>query len=177
MLKYFVPLVLLFGVGGLFWYGLSLNPALVPSPLIGKPAPAFELPLLDEPGRSLTEAAFKGEVTMVHVWATWCVSCRAEHPLIMEIARSGLVPIVGLNYKDDRDAALRWLRTRGDPYDLTLSDSAGRVAIDWGVYGTPETFIVDRDGVIRYKHVGPLTRDLVERDLVPLLGELDAGGT
>lgn len=174
--RYYLPLVLLAAVGGLFWYGLSLNPALVPSPLIGKPAPAFELSRLDDPARTLTQAALEGEVTMVHVWATWCVSCRAEHPLIMELSRRGLVPIVGLNYRDDRGAALRWLRTLGDPYAYTLFDGAGNVAIDWGVYGTPETFIVDRDGVIRFKHVGPLTRELVEAELVPLLARLAGEG-
>lgn len=172
MTRYFLPLGILAAVTALFWVGLSLNPALVPSPLIGQPAPEFELPLLGDEQRTFSREDLKGRVTMVHVWATWCVSCRAEHPTLTAFARRGLVPIIGLNYRDERAAALDWLRVLGDPYELVLYDPAGRVGIDWGVYGTPETFIVDRDGVIRFKHVGPLTPELIDSHIVPLLARL-----
>ena len=172
MIRYFLPLAILVAIGALFWYGLSLNPSLVPSPLIGKPAPAFELPRLDDSAARVTHDALRGRVTMVHVWATWCVSCRGEHPVIMDLAARGVLPIVGLNYRDDGDAARRWLAVLGDPYEFTLFDPAGGTAIDWGVYGTPETFIVDRDGIIRFKHVGPLTPELIDSHIVPLVERL-----
>lgn len=174
-MRYFIPLGVLLVVGALFWVGLGLQPALVPSPLIGKPAPAFELPLLDDAEQTFTHTELKGRVSLVHVWATWCVTCRAEHPTLLAFARTGRVPVIGFNYKDDRALALRWLASVGDPYVLNVFDEAGAVAIDWGVYGTPETFVVDRDGIIRYKHVGPLTDDLIERELLPLLDALGVG--
>ena len=174
-MRYFLPLAVLVGVTVLFWVGLGLQPAVVPSPLIGKPAPAFELPLLDRPDRTFSQADLVGQVTLVHVWATWCVVCRAEHPTLLAFARRGLVPVVGYNYKDDRDLARQWLAEAGNPYALTLFDPAGAVALDWGVYGTPETFVVDADGIIRYKHVGALTDTVIERELVPLIESLGAG--
>ena len=174
-MRYFAPLAVLLLVAGLFWVGLGLQPGVVPSPLIGKPAPAFELPLLDDPARTFRHTDLAGRVTLVHVWATWCVVCRAEHPTLLAFARRGIVPVVGYNYRDDRELAREWLAEAGNPYELTLFDPAGDVAIDWGVYGTPETFVVDRAGVIRYKHVGPLTDALIERELMPLLESLGAG--
>lgn len=174
-MRYFLPLVVLLAVGALFWVGLGLQPALVPSPLIGQPAPEFELPLLEDSGQTFTHRDLQGRVSLVHVWATWCVTCRAEHPTLLAFARTGRVPVIGFNYKDDRALALRWLETAGNPYVLNVFDEAGGVAIDWGVYGTPETFVVDRDGIIRYKHVGPLTDDLIARELLPLLDSLGAG--
>ncbi|MEX0900037.1 MAG: DsbE family thiol:disulfide interchange protein [Gammaproteobacteria bacterium] len=174
-MRYFLPLVVLLAVGALFWVGLGLQPAVVPSPLIGQPVPEFKLPLLDDAERSFTHRELTGRVTLVHVWATWCVTCRAEHPTLLAFARSGRVPVIGFNYKDDRALALRWLEAAGDPYALNVFDESGAVAIDWGVYGTPETFVVDREGVIRYKHVGPLTDDIIAGELVPLLDALGAG--
>ncbi len=176
MNRFYLPFLILLMVGGLFWVGLSLNPGLVPSPLIGKPAPAFDLPLLEDEEQRFTAEDLKGRVTMVHVWATWCVSCRAEHPVLMSFARRNLVPVIGFNYRDERDAAMNWLRTLGDPYERTLYDPSGRAGIDWGVYGTPETFIVDRDGIIRYKHVGPLSEEIIQSHLIPLLARLAEEG-
>lgn len=170
----FLPLFILAAVGLLFWVGLSLNPTLVPSPLIGQPAPAFELPHLDEAAGSFTHDDLRGRVTMIHVWASWCVTCRAEHATLEAFARRELVPIIGFNYRDQRADARRWLETLGNPYEFVVVDADGRVGTDWGVYGTPETFIVDREGVIRYKHVGPLTDALIESHIVPLLAELQA---
>lgn len=173
-MRYFLPLAVLLAVGALFWVGLGLQPALVPSPLIGQPVPEFELPRLDDADQTFTHADLKGRVSMVHVWATWCVTCRAEHPTLLAFARTGRVPVIGFNYKDDRALALRWLASVGDPYVLNVYDEAGTVAIDWGVYGTPETFLVDQEGVIRYKHVGPLTDELIARELLPLIDALEA---
>ena len=175
MIRYFLPLVLVVAVGALLWVGLGLNPSVVPSPLIGKPAPEFSLPLLDDDDARFTHADLRGRVTLVHVWATWCEFCRAEHPLLLDFAQSGIVPIVGYNYKDDRELARQWLARAGNPYERVLFDPAGTVAIDWGVYGTPETFVVDADGIIRYKHVGPLTPALIESELMPVLQSLGVG--
>lgn len=172
MLRYFLPLLLLAAITALFYAGLRLNPGEVPSPLVGKPAPEFELELLDDPGRTFTHTDLRGQVTLVHVWATWCVTCRAEHPTLMEFAARGVVPVIGFNYKDERADALRWLDTLGDPYRLTVYDPRGAAGLDWGVYGTPETFVVDADGIIRYKHIGPLTEEIIEQTLLPLLREL-----
>ncbi len=174
-MRYFLPLLALLAIGALFWVGLGLKPTVVPSPLIGHPVPAFELPLLEDPERTFTQADLEGRVSLVHVWATWCVTCRAEHPTLLAFARTGRVPVIGFVYKDDRALATRWLESVGNPYVFNVFDEAGTVAIDWGVYGTPETFVVDRGGIIRYKHVGPLTAELIERELIPLLDALGAG--
>lgn len=171
-MRYLVPLGV-FGVLVAFLYvGLGLNPREVPSPLVGKPAPDIRLPKLHEPAATFTNADLKGKVWLLNVWASWCVSCREEHPLLVEVARAGVVPIVGLNYKDKRDEALTWLRQFGDPYLLSVVDADGRTGIDFGVYGVPETFVIDRDGVIRYKHIGPLTPQSWQTRLLPLLKEL-----
>jgi len=165
----FVALVLLLGVG------LSLNPREVPSPLIGKPAPAFQLPQLHQPEKSLSSRELQGKVWVLNVWASWCVACREEHPVLADLARSGIAPIFGLNYKDRRDDAVAWLKRFGDPYQLSLFDPDGRVGIDYGVYGVPETYVIDRQGVIRYKRIGPVTPEIVKQKIVPLITELNRG--
>jgi cytochrome c biogenesis protein CcmG/thiol:disulfide interchange protein DsbE len=164
------------GVLGFLFVGLGLNPREVPSPLVGKPAPAFQLPRLDDPAQTVGRNDLLGKVWMLNVWASWCAPCREEHPLVIDIARRKLVPVYGLNYKDQTQAARGWLANLGDPYTATLVDANGRVGIDFGVYGVPETFIIDRQGVIRYKHTGPLTADVVRTRIEPLLKELQDAG-
>jgi len=153
--------------------GLTLNPREVPSPLVGKPAPAFELPLLNEPARTFSSRDMAGEVWLLNVWASWCVACRVEHPVLLELAKSGAVPLYGLNYKDRREDGLPWLQQLGDPYVLSIHDLDGRLGIDYGVYGVPETFLIDKQGVIRYKRIGPLTGDIVKQKILPLVSELN----
>jgi cytochrome c biogenesis protein CcmG, thiol:disulfide interchange protein DsbE len=156
--------------------GLTLNPREVPSPLIGKPAPGFELPLLHAPDKSFSQKDMLGRVWILNVWASWCPPCLVEHPVVTELARSGLAPVVGLNYKDAREDALPWLKRNGDPYQLSVYDAAGRIGIDYGVYGVPETYVIDRQGVIRYKHIGPLTPEIAQQKIRPLVEELSARG-
>ena len=153
--------------------GLQLNPREVPSPLIGKPAPAFDLPLLMEPDKRFSQKEMLGKVWILNVWASWCPPCLVEHPIVTRIAQSGLVPVVGLNYKDQRDDALPWLKRNGDPYQLIVFDPNGRIGIDYGVYGVPETYVIDRQGVIRYKQIGPLNADVVQKKIEPLVRELN----
>jgi len=152
--------------------GLWLNPREVPSPLIGKPAPQFERPKLAAAGDSFASKEMLGQVWILNVWASWCAPCREEHPLWNEFARSKRVPLVGLNYKDEDKTASRWLRDLGDPYTFSVTDRDGRVGIDYGVYGVPETFVIDKSGVIRFKQIGPITAEVLERKIVPLLQEL-----
>jgi cytochrome c biogenesis protein CcmG/thiol:disulfide interchange protein DsbE len=166
----FVALVLLLAVG------LRLNPREVPSPLIGRPAPAFELPLLMEPDKKFSEKTMLGRVWILNVWASWCPPCLVEHPVVTQVSRSGMAPVIGLNYKDKPEDALPWLKRNGDPYQLIAFDGSGRIGIDYGVYGVPETYIIDRQGVIRYKHIGPITADVVKNDMEPLVRKLNAGG-
>jgi cytochrome c biogenesis protein CcmG/thiol:disulfide interchange protein DsbE len=156
--------------------GLTLNPREVPSPLIGKPAPGFELPLLHAPDKSFSQKDMLGRVWILNVWASWCPPCLVEHPVVTELARSGLAPVVGLNYKDAREDALPWLKRNGDPYQLSVYDAAGRIGIDYGVYGVPETYVIDRRGVIRYKHIGPLTPEVAQKTIRPLVQELGRRG-
>ncbi len=172
--RYLLPLALFLAMAGLLYRGLSIDPRLVPSPLVGKSAPAFSLARLEDPAATLSNADFKGQVSLLNVWATWCVSCRAEHQVLMQLSKSTDVAIYGLNYKDERPAALRWLQQFGDPYRANAFDADGRVGIDWGVYGTPETFIIDKQGVIRHKHTGPLTWDIVQHEIMPLVKQLQA---
>jgi len=158
--------------------GLTLNPREVPSPLIGKPVPAFDLPPVKGRTLGLSSADLgKGEVSLVNVFASWCVACREEHPVLMDLKARGLVPIHGLNYKDQPDDAARWLAEWGDPYTRTGADVDGRVGIDWGVYGVPETFVIDPDGRIAYKHIGPITPEFVSEKLIPMIERLRATGT
>ena len=166
----FVALVALLAVG------LRLNPREVPSPLIGKPAPAFELPLLSEPDKHFSEKDMLGRVWIMNVWASWCPPCLVEHPVVTQLARSGMAPVVGLNYKDARDDALPWLRRNGNPYQLIAADVDGRIGIDYGVYGVPETYVIDSKGVIRFKHIGPLTPEVVLKKVEPLVRELNGRG-
>jgi len=156
--------------------GLTLNPREVPSPLIGKPVPEFALPPVKGRTLGLSSADLKGEVSLVNVFASWCVACKEEHPVFMQMQREGLLPIHGLNYKDRPEDAARWLDTLGDPYTRTGADLDGRVAIDWGVYGVPETFVIDRYGRIAYKHIGPVTPEILDGKLRPLIASLHTGG-
>jgi cytochrome c biogenesis protein CcmG, thiol:disulfide interchange protein DsbE len=162
----FLVLVLFLGVG------LTLNPREVPSPFIGKPAPGFNLPQLQTPDKSLSAQDMRGKVWILNVWASWCVACREEHPLLVELSKSGVVPILGLNYKDQRPEALAWLKQFGDPYATSITDTDGKVGIDYGVYGVPETFVIDKAGVIRYKQIGPVTREAWDKKILPLLKTL-----
>lgn len=166
----FVALVVLLAVG------LTLNPREVPSPLIGKPAPAFELPLLDAPGKRFSQKDMLGQVWVLNVWASWCPPCLEEHPVITALAKDDPAPIVGLNYKDERKNALPWLERNGNPYRLVAQDLDGRIGIDYGVYGVPETYVIDRQGVIRHKHIGPMTPKAVRERIAPLLKELRGAG-
>jgi len=173
-LKYLVPLALFLVLAGFLAVGLNLNPREVPSPLIGKPAPGFELTRLDAPDQKLKRDELLGKVWVLNVWASWCAPCREEHPLVMELARRKLAPVYGLNYKDTRPAGLAFLTQLGNPYEASLFDADGRVGIDWGVYGVPETFVVDKQGTIRFKHIGPLTPEVLDKKITPLLKELNA---
>ncbi len=170
-IRYLLPLALFLALAGLLYKGLSIDPKLVPSPLVGKPAPDFSLPRLDEPEAKLSRQDLMQEVSLLNVWATWCVACRQEHPVLMQLAKNG-IPIYGLDYKDTRDDASRWLTRFGNPYLANGFDEDGRVGINWGVYGTPETFVIDKQGIIRHKHIGPLTTDVVKREILPLIKQL-----
>jgi cytochrome c biogenesis protein CcmG/thiol:disulfide interchange protein DsbE len=170
--KLFIPLVVFAVLVGFLFVGLFLNPREVPSPLIGKPAPAFTLNQLHKPERTLATADMKGQVWLLNVWASWCVSCREEHPLLVELARAKVVPIVGLNYKDEPAAGMKWLAQYGDPYNLSVVDRDGTVGIDFGVYGVPETFVIDKQGTIRFKQIGPVTVEALEKKIIPLVREL-----
>jgi cytochrome c biogenesis protein CcmG/thiol:disulfide interchange protein DsbE len=172
MKKFLIPIGLFVALGVLLAVGLKLDPRKIPSPLVGKPLPAFTLTTLEDPQKTLTETDFRGQVVLFNVWASWCVACKQEHPVLVDLARRKLAPIVGLNYKDPRDAALAVLKADGNPYEVSLVDADGRVGIDWGVYGVPETFVVDKQGVIRHKHIGPITPEVIERELLPLIRSL-----
>jgi len=167
-LSVFVLMLIFLGIG------LKLNPREIPSPLIGKPTPAFDLETLESPALRITPGLFKGQVSLVNVWASWCVSCRQEHATLVELSRQAIVPLYGLNYKDEREAALRWLNGLGNPYVASAFDADGRTGIEWGVYGVPETFVIDRQGTIRYKHTGPVTPEVLEKTLLPLIKQLQA---
>lgn len=168
----FGPLVLFLGLVVVLAIGLTLNPREIPTPLIGKPVPEFSLPPVQGRMLGLSSTDLKGEVSLVNVFASWCVACRAEHPLFMELKEKNVVPIHGLNYKDRPADAEQWLNELGDPYTRTGADINGRVAIDWGVYGVPETFMIDRNGRIAHKVIGPLTPQLLQEKIFPLIREL-----
>ncbi len=171
-LKFILPLAVFFILVGFLAAGLKLDPREVPSPLIGKPAPGFTLTRLDDAARTVRREDMLGKVWMLNVWASWCAACRDEHPHLVAFARTKAMPIVGLNYKDSRPDGLGWLSRFGDPYDMSLFDQDGRVGIDFGVYGVPETFIIDKQGVIRFKQIGPVTPAIIETRIKPLLKEL-----
>jgi cytochrome c biogenesis protein CcmG, thiol:disulfide interchange protein DsbE len=173
MKRYLIPLGVFLVMLGFLAVGLGLNPREVPSPLINKPAPAFTLPTLAAPEKSISLQDLRGKVWILNVWASWCVACRVEHPLFVEFAKTGAVPIYGLNYKDKRDDAVRWLGNFGNPYQQSLVDSEGLVGIDFGVYGVPETFVIDKAGVIRLKHIGPVTPEVLQGTILPLVKKLN----
>lgn len=174
MLKYIIPLVIFIVMAVFLAVGLNLNPRDIPSPLIDKPAPAFSAPKLNAPSETLNQTDLKGKVWLFNVWASWCVSCRSEHPILNQLAQQKAAVIVGLNYKDEPDAAKNWLTQLGNPYDVSIMDQDGRIGIDWGVYGVPETFVIDKKGVIRYKHTGPVTSEDIQAIFLPLIAKLQA---
>lgn len=171
--RYFLPLAIFTALCWFLWKGLSLNPREIPSALLNKPVPDFTLAQLHAADKPFSAADMKGKVWLVNVWGSWCVSCRYEHPHLNALAKQGVVPIVGLNWKDQPDTARAWLKRFGDPYQLSVMDLDGRVAIDFGVYGAPETFVIDKTGTIRYKHTGPVDENIVNELLVPLIQELN----
>ena len=169
-----IPLAVFIVLIGFLAVGLTLKPRELPSPLIDKPAPAFSLPTLAAPAQTLSSADLRGKVWVLNVWASWCVACREEHATLVELAKLNLVPIYGLNYKDERSAALGWLERFGNPYAASLADTDGVVGIDYGVYGVPETFVIDKAGVIRRKFIGPVTPDAIRNEIVPLVAKLNS---
>lgn len=172
MKRYLIPFAVFAVLVVFLGIGLNLKPREVPSPLIDKPAPAFTLSQLQDPARKLSPSDLKGKVWLLNVWGSWCVSCRQEHPLLVELGKANVVPIVGLNWKDSREAALKWLEQLGDPYTVSVTDLDGRVAIDYGVYGAPETYVIDREGVIRYKQIGPISPEDLTGTILPLVRKL-----
>ncbi len=174
MKRHLLPLVVFVVMLGFLVVGLSLKPHEIPSPLIDKPAPAFSLPTLDAPQQNLSAQDLRGKVWILNVWASWCVACRIEHPLLVEFSKTGVVPIYGLNYKDKREDAIAWLNKFGNPYTRSLSDTEGLVGIDFGVYGVPETFVIDKNGIIRLKQIGPVTPEVLRDEILPLVRKLGA---
>ncbi len=172
MKRYLIPLAVFLVLLVFLAIGLQLKPREVPSPFIGKPAPNFALPILGKEPNSFTPEQMKGQVWVLNVWASWCVACREEHPLLVDFAKTQTTPLIGLDYKDKPEAAKAWLKQFGDPYQLSISDLNGQVGIDYGVYGVPETFVIDRSGIIRYKHIGPLTKEAIEQKMIPLIAKL-----
>ena len=177
MIRYLIPLSLFLAIVAFLAVGLNRDPTVVPSPLVGKPTPEFSLPRLKDPGETVSRSDLLGKVSLLNVWATWCVSCRAEHPLLIDLANEGRLPIYGLNYKDNRDEAIQWLEQLGDPYVASAYDPSGRLGFDLGVYGLPETFVMDPQGVIAYKHIGPIDADAWRNKILPVIQALqEAGG-
>jgi cytochrome c biogenesis protein CcmG/thiol:disulfide interchange protein DsbE len=170
--KFLIPLLLFVVLVGFLAVGLNRDPHEVPSPLINKPAPAFEIAQLEQSNKTFSPASMKGQVWILNVWASWCVACREEHPVLVELAKSQVAPVVGLDYKDKREDALAMLARQGNPYLLSAYDANGRVGIDYGVYGVPETYVIDRAGVIRFKHIGPITSQILNQKIYPLVSEL-----
>jgi len=171
-MKFAAPLGLFILLSAFLTAGLRLDPHEVPSPLVDRPAPAFNLAQLHDPDRTFTPRDMLGRVWLLNVWASWCVSCRAEHALLTALSRAGVVPIYGVAYKDTREQALAFLGSFGNPYVLSIQDVAGRAGIDYGVYGVPESYLIDKTGVIRFKQIGPITIDVVENTIVPMVGRL-----
>jgi cytochrome c biogenesis protein CcmG/thiol:disulfide interchange protein DsbE len=170
--KFLIPLAVFFALVAFLAVGLTRDPHEVPSPLIDKPAPSFKVAQLAAPEAVFSPQDVKGQVWVLNVWASWCVSCREEHPLLVELARSNVVPLIGLDYKDKRTDALALLKVQGNPYQLSAFDADGRVGIDYGVYGVPETYVIDKNGVIRYKQIGPITREALDKTILPLIEKL-----
>ncbi len=175
--RYLIPLAIFIVMVAFLAVGLKLDPRKVPSPLIDKPAPAFTLPQLDTPDKTFSPKDYIGRVWLLNVWASWCGACRIEHPLLNEFASQHKdVPIVGLNYKDESIAAKRWLQSLGNPYQLSVVDQKGLAGIDWGVYGVPETFLIDANNIIRYKVIGPVTQESIKQELLPRIRQLQQSG-
>jgi cytochrome c biogenesis protein CcmG/thiol:disulfide interchange protein DsbE len=174
MIRYLLPLGLFIGLVILFIYGLQHDPRHVPSPLIDKPAPAFNLPTLDNPDINIHLEDLKGKVSLLNVWASWCAACRVEHPVLIEAtSKYPELNLYGLNYKDKREDASKWLQQLGNPYIENAFDENGSISIDYGVYGAPETFIIDKQGIIRYKHIGPISMQQLETLIMPMVKELE----
>lgn len=170
--RFYIPLVIFVVMAAFLALGLKLDPSHVPSPLIDKPVPEFSLPRLHDPDQNFNPADLKGTVWVLNVWASWCVSCRAEHDVLKDMVSRNPVPVVGLNYKDKVADALSWLDRLGDPYHLSVMDAQGQAGIEWGVYGVPETFVIDDKGIIRYKHIGPIDLKVVKNTILPIVEEL-----
>ena len=168
---YFIPFAVFMVVAGFLFRGLSLDPTELPSALIEKPAPSFRLPQLTTAGAEFISDDMRGQVWVLNIWASWCAACVEEHPLFVDLAKEQLVPLIGLNYKDNDSDAMAWLNRFGNPYTVVAVDAPGRVGIDWGVYGVPETFIIDRNGVVRYKHIGPVTANDMDTVIRPKILE------
>ena len=175
MRRFLLPLGVLFPLLMLLGAGLGRDPQAIPSPLVGRPAPAFALAQLELPEKSFGPQDMKGKVWMLNVWASWCSSCRQEHPLLLDLAQRGVVPIVGLDYMDARPEGAKWLAQHGNPYQLSVLDANGKIGIDYGVYGVPETYVIDKLGVVRLKHTGPVTAEVIETKLLPLIKALTRG--
>ena len=171
--KFLIPLLVFIMLVGFLAVGLNRDPHEVPSPLINKMAPPFEIAQLEQANKTFSPASMKGQVWILNVWASWCVACREEHPVLVELAKSQVAPLIGLDYKDKREDALAMLAKQGNPYLLSAYDADGRVGIDYGVYGVPETYVIDRAGVIRFKHIGPITTQILNQKIYPLVSELN----
>ncbi len=177
MVKYVVPFVLFVLLGVFLYVGLHKDPRYVPSPLIGKPAPEFTLPSLQDAAYTVSTQDLAGRPWVLNVWGTWCGGCRQEHDVLLAIARQNELPIVGLNWKDDNAAAQEWLRSLGNPYAVVAEDREGRTAIDWGVYGAPETFLIGPDGTVLYKHIAPMTMEVWNTEFRPRIQATQSGGS
>ena len=177
MLRYLIPLVIFIVLAVFLAIGLTRDPHELKSVLINKPAPTFRLPQLKAADKMISNEDMRGKVWLLNVWASWCIACREEHPYLLEYAKSGVVPIYGLNYKDRREDALATLDELGDPYTVSAVDFDGRVAIDFGVYGAPETYVIDQGGTIRFKYVGPMMPDVWKEKILPVVQELNRQGT
>lgn len=169
-----LPLIVSLALGLVLYRGLFLDPQAMPSALIGKKMPAFNLTSLQDPTRNVTEQDLSGEIVLLNVWATWCPSCRVEHPYLIDIANSGRLKVFGLNYKDKRKPAQGWLRKLGDPYVVSIFDELGKLGLDLGVYGAPETFIIDHQGIIRKRFAGVLDAQVWQREFIPLITQIEA---
>lgn len=172
--RYFIPLVIFVALAVFLALGLRLDPRHVPSPLVGKRVPEFSLPHLFHPDQVFTPIDLKGKVWVLNVWASWCVACREEHDVLKGLVDRNSIIVIGLNYKDAVPDAIQWLEQLGDPYELSVVDAEGQVGIDWGVYGVPETFVIDNEGIIRYKHIGPISSNDLEQTILPLIEDLQS---
>jgi cytochrome c biogenesis protein CcmG/thiol:disulfide interchange protein DsbE len=174
-LRHLVPLLAFLALMGLLWLQLGRRPAPLPSALLNRPAPGFTAPQLDPGQTPFSPQALKGQVWLLNVWSSWCASCRAEHPVLLDIHRQHNIPIVGLDYQDAPEKGAYWLQSQGNPYRWTPQDRDGRIGMDWGVYGVPETFVIDRQGRIRLRHAGPMTPEIWQGTVLPLIQSLQHG--